>query len=211
MTNRCKGCGKQIPKLNLAKKPRKFCSVECHLANWDKSHTRTGVTKTCLRCGDQFYVQKSRELTAKYCSGECFTQTPEIRKAKTAFFAQRSQSRNRGIDWDLSFEQWFDIWKESGRWDKRGRDDGKYVMARFGDRGPYAIDNVKIVTSNVNMQERKKLKGEQLVNAKLTEKDVRKIRVLLDRKTQEEIALMFGVSSGLISHIKNRTAWRHVK
>jgi len=59
----------------------------------------------------------------------------------------------RGIEWHLTFEDWWDIWQTSGKWKLRGRYAHQYVMARYGDRGPYARDNVRICLSGENTEE----------------------------------------------------------
>lgn len=69
------------------------------------------------------------------------------------FTAQRANSGQRGIDFLLSYEEWLGIWVASGKLSKRGRGKNKYVMARFGDKGPYAVGNVKIITSSKNLSE----------------------------------------------------------
>lgn len=59
---------------------------------------------------------------------------------------QKRGAKKRGIAWDLTFEQWWLIWQESGHWNERGTTAGKnYVMARHGDVGPYAVENVAII------------------------------------------------------------------
>jgi len=59
---------------------------------------------------------------------------------------QRGMSNKRKIPFLLSFDQWLKIWTDSGHLHERGRKSGQYVMARKGDKGPYSIDNVEIVT-----------------------------------------------------------------
>lgn len=63
---------------------------------------------------------------------------------------QKGQARFRGIDFLLSFDEWLFVWELSGRLRERGRRKGQYVMARHGDCGPYAIDNVDIVLCSKN-------------------------------------------------------------
>ncbi len=56
-----------------------------------------------------------------------------------------------------------------------------------------------------------RLTGEKNHQSKLTDQDVREVRLLLaSGKTQRSIADQFGVSFGLISHINNGRAWNHV-
>lgn len=62
-------------------------------------------------------------------------------------------ARNAGIDFQLTFKQWWAIWCFSGHWHERGRHRGQYVMARTGDIGPYAVGNVKIILHEINSAE----------------------------------------------------------
>lgn len=52
------------------------------------------------------------------------------------------------------------------------------------------------------------LAGECSPNSKLTEDDVRAIR--LDPRSQREIARSYGVDKGTIAHILHRKTWRHI-
>lgn len=72
-----------------------------------------------------------------------------------AFLKQRQSAKWRGIDFRLTFAEWLSIWEASGHLSERGRRRGQYVMARFGDRGPYAVGNVKIITQVQNSQEKR--------------------------------------------------------
>lgn len=74
----------------------------------------------------------------------------ELKAEKLAFQSQRNSARERGIAWELTFDQWLAIWLDSGKLEKRGRTKGCYVMARPGDVGPYAIGNVYITTHSDN-------------------------------------------------------------
>ena len=74
--------------------------------------------------------------------------------AKRKWYDQRQSARRRGIEWDLSFDEWIKIWTDSGHWHQRGigtRD--AYVMSRKGDQGPYSVDNVVIKTNYENVME----------------------------------------------------------
>lgn len=66
------------------------------------------------------------------------------------FAGQRRQAKQRGIEWLLTFDEWFGIWQQSGHWEQRGRKSGEYVMARHGDIGPYSADNVYICLASDN-------------------------------------------------------------
>lgn len=66
---------------------------------------------------------------------------------------QKWHARDRGIEWLLTFDEWWQIWEESGMYPLRGCGIGKYVMARTGDKGPYAVGNVRIALWSDNVAE----------------------------------------------------------
>lgn len=74
--------------------------------------------------------------------------TPSLR-----FREQKGSAHTRGIEWNLTFGEWWSLWEASGQWPKRGRGKGRYVMARPGDTGPYELGNVAIVLSVENNRE----------------------------------------------------------
>lgn len=76
------------------------------------------------------------------------------RQLKCAFYAQRHAAiGRRKIQWDLTFEEWLDIWTKSGFLHLRGRGKGKYAMGRKLDTGPYAVGNVYITLFEKNNQD----------------------------------------------------------
>jgi hypothetical protein len=83
----------------------------------------------------------------------------EYRRARDAYSTQKSNALKRKdrngnpIEWLFTFESWLDLWLKSGHWHQRGKGRGQYVMARFGDVGPYAPWNVEIKTVGENVVE----------------------------------------------------------
>lgn len=75
------------------------------------------------------------------------------RQIKLAFYSHRAAARKKGINFLLTLNEWLAVWEASGRLQERGRNKGQYVMARFGDKGPYAIGNVRICTVTENHHE----------------------------------------------------------
>lgn len=71
-----------------------------------------------------------------------------------AYFNQRKSAKGRKIEWNLTFPQWYDIWRSSGKLDERGRGQGKYVMARKFDLGGYVAGNIYICLATENNSER---------------------------------------------------------
>jgi len=78
-----------------------------------------------------------------------------LRSLKHKFRCQKSRAKIRGVVFRLSFEQWLQIWRKSGKLAKRGRGGLLYVMARKGDRGAYAVGNVEIITHKQNCRDRR--------------------------------------------------------
>lgn len=74
-------------------------------------------------------------------------------RTKAIFEGQRKSAGGRGIGFELTYEQWLQIWLDSGHLHERGRRRGQYVMARNGDIGPYALGNVHITTQEGNNRE----------------------------------------------------------
>ena len=59
--------------------------------------------------------------------------------------------RDRGIPFNMTFAEWWDIWEKSGHWEDRGHCKGQYCMSRYGDLGPYEIGNVFIQLHSDNV------------------------------------------------------------
>jgi hypothetical protein len=76
-----------------------------------------------------------------------------VTKLYRAFYSQRCTARLRGIEFLLTFEEWLKIWIDSGHLPDRGRGLGKYCMARYGDVGPYAVGNLKVILHGENVSE----------------------------------------------------------
>jgi hypothetical protein len=89
----------------------------------------------------------------------------EFRRAREAYNKQRrnalkrKDSNGNPIAWLFTFDEWIEIWLKSGKWHQRGRRRGQYVMARFGDIGPYAPWNVEIKLHTENASEGQKGKN----------------------------------------------------
>jgi len=59
-------------------------------------------------------------------------------------------AKKRGLPFELTFEEWYDIWQKSGKWELRGKGKNAYVMSRIGDKGGYTFGNVFIQTASQN-------------------------------------------------------------
>src|SRR5215475_7553162 len=65
-----------------------------------------------------------------------------LAKCKKAYWAAKSNAKQRGKEWKFTQEEWIGWWEErlGANWlEKRGtRNGSSYVMGRIGDTGPYS-------------------------------------------------------------------------
>ena len=76
--------------------------------------------------------------------------------------SHRSNAKRRGIEFDLTYDEWLEIWGQ--KLEDRGRLSGQYGMLRTRDEGGYTVGNVRIGTPKENQQEAavaKKVKSAQ--------------------------------------------------
>jgi hypothetical protein len=72
----------------------------------------------------------------------CFGGSPlDIKQARQKYRSQKMGAKRRGIDWQLTFEQWLEWWGPD--LDSRGRRGWQLSMQRIADSGPYALDNIR--------------------------------------------------------------------
>ena len=71
--------------------------------------------------------------------------------AKYSF--HKNNSTKRGISWEFTFESWWKMWEESGKWEQRGKSKDSFCMCRKGDVGPYSPENCYIGLFSINAQE----------------------------------------------------------
>jgi hypothetical protein len=77
------------------------------------------------------------------------------RTPKGKYIRHKANAKRRGVPFELTFAQWWRIWKRSGKWNQRGNGKAEeYVMCRVGDQGAYADGNVYIGTHAANTAER---------------------------------------------------------
>lgn len=68
----------------------------------------------------------------------------------------RTDANGNPILFLLTFEQWFQIWIESGHWHERGNKKGQYCMSRKDDLGNYEVGNVFIQLHAQNVSQAQK-------------------------------------------------------
>ena len=111
-------------------------------------------------------VASKRELARRKRDEECVRRwgmgKSDLSRVKNAhpralrrYNEQRHNANDRGVPWAFVFATWWEVWERSGKWSERGRSRNAYVMARFGDVGPYAAWNVEIIELHVNARDGK--------------------------------------------------------
>lgn len=76
--------------------------------------------------------------------------------AHQKYYDHKKHAKDRGVQFLFSFDEWVEWWHRNLGDDwlkKRGNRKGKYVMARYGDEGPYAFYNVKCILHASNARE----------------------------------------------------------
>lgn len=74
-----------------------------------------------------------------------------------AYAHAKARAKHRGVEFTLTFDQWWRVWTASGRWEQRGNRYGQYNMLRYADAGAYAEGNVYIDTHEANVAERNRV------------------------------------------------------
>ena len=73
--------------------------------------------------------------------------------SKRKYHSHKWNAFKRNVEFNLTYDEWYDIWIKSGKAHLRGSGKGTYCMARHNDEGPYAVGNVSIVTNKQNSTE----------------------------------------------------------
>jgi hypothetical protein len=71
---------------------------------------------------------------------------PEEHKRYRTFIQQKNQAQWREEQWCITFEQWKQLWAESGQWHNRGRERSCYCMTRKDVALAWTADNAVIIT-----------------------------------------------------------------
>jgi hypothetical protein len=77
----------------------------------------------------------------------------DLKTAKRKYDSHRANAGKRGIPFELTFDEWLGVWGD--KLDRRGNHKDELVMCRNGDRGAYAVGNVRIASPAENAQDRK--------------------------------------------------------
>jgi len=122
-------------------------------------------------------------------------------KPKKVYDDHKRHALDRGIGWQISYEDWLELWLNSNKWTQRGKTKGKYQMCRYGDTGAYNIKNCYIGSVEQNQEDRSKI-NISVVRAIVFE-------YLSSGKTQYDVAKEFGVDQSYVSRLVNKHRRNH--
>ena len=71
--------------------------------------------------------------------------------ARRRYHRHKCVAKQRNVPFELTYDEWINIWLQSGKYDLRGYGIGKYCMSRINDIGPYAVNNVFIQLHTKNI------------------------------------------------------------
>lgn len=126
---------------------------------------------------------KAKQKAAK----EAYAKSP-----RGKYSMRKSQAKARGIEFLLTFEDWWQVWQDSGHYDQMGKGLDDYCMGRKGDVGPYAVGNVEIVLVRTNLKDQ--IKNGRHVTACLTNEQVASILKMCSEGVPQVVAAkQFGI------------------
>lgn len=94
---------------------------------------------------------KKWRIANKEQANESARQYKAANPLKVAYWTQKDNARRRNIEFSLTFNDWVTWWGDDIN--KRGTGPLDICMARLGDTGPYALDNIKKLTMAENTRE----------------------------------------------------------
>lgn len=70
----------------------------------------------------------------------------QYRKSPTAKFVRaQAAARRRGVPWELTFNQWLNLWEDSGHCNADGPNTTQYRLVRFNDTGAFRMGNAVVI------------------------------------------------------------------
>ena len=113
---------------------------------------------------------------------------------------QKAHAKARGVEFRMTYDEWWGLWEASGKYHLRGKSLGRYCMSRKGDTGAYEVGNVEITLVKDNMEAQ--IRNGAHVSHKLTKKDLLEIQAMdAQGFSQPVIAKKFGVGQPHISRL----------
>lgn len=103
--------------------------------------------RAARRAIERTSAREARHFEKFGCTSALLSTIPGMRSDKSPYRCydqQRNHAVRRGVSFRITFWEWWCIWRDSGKWEDRGRSDSSFCMCRVGDEGPYEAGNVYI-------------------------------------------------------------------
>lgn len=126
--------------------------MKCQVCDKEFDPKKPWQVNCSSKCRSRKANSNRRDETREYNAEHKFTPV-------SRYNAQKQTAKRRGIAFDLTFEEWWDIWEPF--WHMRGRDKDSLVMCRVNDQGSYSKTNVYIDTVSANSSLAATLKPKQ--------------------------------------------------
>lgn len=130
-----------------------------------------------------------------------------LRTPKGRFYQQKCTAKQRGIEFLLTFEEWWTVWEP--HWNERGGQNGdKLCMCRHGDSGAYELNNIFIATNRENNKDVNGKSGLYDSAAKINQELADEIREELAKGFScRELSEKYPLSRQAITDIKFNRTW----
>lgn len=153
----CSKCGeeKTLDEFHKAKKGKNGLQSKCKTCRAEERRKHYEANKKHIAETNRKWREANKER-----HDELRNKWREANPKRTAYKNQQLNAKQRGIEWQLTFEEWRDWWGSD--WNQRGCTKGCLVMARYGDTGPYALDNIYKTTCEENSRDRERFKAEEM-------------------------------------------------
>lgn len=106
--------------------------------------------------------------------GECLYMDPVRHEQHWAWMRKKAQAIYRNEPWELTIEQFFQLWDDSKQWDNRGRHPGSSAMFMIDTDLGWTIDNVEICDRSKRLRQIHTAKArprDPVIKRKYTKKD----------------------------------------
>jgi hypothetical protein len=78
-----------------------------------------------------------------------WSRSPELDPRK-AYNSARSKATQRGIEWRLTYPEWWQIWRD--HWNRKPKE--HMALGRYADHGAYERGNCRVITTAENNAEK---------------------------------------------------------
>lgn len=76
---------------------------------------------------------------------------PHIQPLRRAYAVARCQAKYRNESWELTWEEWRDLWLENNQYLRKGRGSNDLALVRISLRKPWRWDNVQIEVRRIHL------------------------------------------------------------